>query len=94
MGSSSRIAFIAFYPTQICCCVEMAEHAALTKKMTLSWVLVQLSQMWLLWERPPSLRQVPHTIAGGVPAEPTKGIDRYLNKAGRQNCLSMKDGSL
>jgi hypothetical protein len=72
----------------------MAEHPALTKKMTLSWVLVQLSQMCLLWERSPSLRQAPHTIVGGVPAEPIKGIDRYLNKAGRQICLSVKDGSL
>jgi len=72
----------------------MAEHAAFTNKMTLSWVLVQLSQMWLLWESSPSLRQMPHDFVGGVPAELIKGLDRYINEAGRQICLSVKDGSL
>jgi len=72
----------------------MAEHAAFTKKMTLSWALVQLSQMWLPWERSPLLRQAPDTIVGGVSAEPIKGIDRYFNKAGCQICLSTKDGRL
>ena len=30
---------------------------------------------------------------GSVPAELIKGIDRYLNKARRHICLSVKDGS-
>jgi hypothetical protein len=32
--------------------------------------------------------------SGSVPEESNKVIERYLNKAGSQICLSAKDGSL